>query len=557
MDTLSELDAETAYYLLLAFPQLDAEFQTKKRLWLFGKVLPILCEWLPGDIEGAEVLSARAVCRSWRTAVHLYLDSQPGLQPYLPHAHDENFAIRRRLLVGWQVFEHFFTNVRDAGLVERDYGWLINRQGDGRLLSPELYRSVDVGLEVDDVVDWEEIAGFYNRLSTFLCHVGEFVHSLSVTVSSNEFLHASQHSLQRSNETWKGLFALLPNLRQLIVVGFFPCKNEYLKYVIIVATQIYNLYSDSSIFSLIQVGPEAVAPSNPFPTQIQSLQLRSFENGQSKREMLTALFDRTEALQLCSVELSLDNLDFEGQMAAFHFQGPFENMTQLDLVDVGPHHSVYVKTLLQVGLDAPNLSALVLQFSRGPRVWDSSTMFSVEADIIPLLLRFQMLRSLELGSDKGLCLPVCGGDVEQPPIDDRSRKPAAFILSYLSIKHNTNRNSGNDLSYQFLKIFKNLRYLHIIMEQQGRNGEDDEGEEEEQEANKNGSATEKVGHRGTQDNPVSWEFRASSLYNHWIWESAPKLSRIFVEKEVTTGEETELAILTLDRWTYERLQAKT
>lgn len=223
-----KVDPEINPKLLRAYPELDAEFEKKKTLLLFGQVLPILCEWKPGTLDANDMLNCRAVCSCWRDAVHHYLDHQPGLVLFDPNVHDAKFCIRQELVREQAVLTHAFDSWEDQEwAVIRSHRTLSKEEKIS--LSPELYRNVSFRLETDYVGNEEDVKGCFRRFCTFIENFGPFVRSLTVFIIINDYEYASLQLLELGNEMFQKIFGLLPGLRQLNFDGAFPCKYSLSK----------------------------------------------------------------------------------------------------------------------------------------------------------------------------------------------------------------------------------------------------------------------------------------------------------------------------------------
>lgn len=102
------VDPDIVHTLMLTYPELDREFHWKKKLLLFGSVLPLLYERKPRLVCPNDVLGCRAVCRTWRAGVNRFLDSQPWLEPLIPNVHSDSGVLRREIIGDRRVLIHFF-----------------------------------------------------------------------------------------------------------------------------------------------------------------------------------------------------------------------------------------------------------------------------------------------------------------------------------------------------------------------------------------------------------------------------------------------------------------
>lgn len=98
-------------------------------------------------------------------------------------------------------------------------------------LTPQLYRGVEVKLHIETQGDGEDgrvrARALLGRLLNFLTNVGEFVLSLRVDLDFNELEYPPPRLLEEWNGSWRAAFRLVPNLRELVFTGFFPCKCRH------------------------------------------------------------------------------------------------------------------------------------------------------------------------------------------------------------------------------------------------------------------------------------------------------------------------------------------
>lgn len=219
-----KVDPEIVHALFLAFPELDSVFGNKKKCWLFGAVLPLLLERDPSLLGRNDALSCRAVCRSWRTAVHWYLDGEPWVKPLLlelPAYRDVN---RRESIWNRRLLVFDFDNDWGLRFLPKCHAPL--SEAEKKAVSPQLYRSVEVSLMAINLGDEGDVRGksILARFMGFLRNFGRCVWSLQVYGSYNDFAYAPPRLLESWSETWKEAFGLVPNLKELVFIGCFPCK---------------------------------------------------------------------------------------------------------------------------------------------------------------------------------------------------------------------------------------------------------------------------------------------------------------------------------------------
>lgn len=238
LDIGAQLEYEqTVPNLFAALSPLHSTFQSRKKLWLFGKILPLLCEHRANDnwslLDSKDLLSLRAVCKDWRKGVDNYLGSQPSLQVIKD---DETMEDARALALRKDLFGdtsfgfnssgfgagyrfHFDVDVfkkPELALSEIHATVASLDKPNPSLVRSLVIKSVSIQCHGSEELNRQFWLGILEYVEKF----GEDLWALEVHT-----LPIIHHELQSYlNGIWRAIFEATPNLKFITFRGGLSCK---------------------------------------------------------------------------------------------------------------------------------------------------------------------------------------------------------------------------------------------------------------------------------------------------------------------------------------------